>query len=262
MPMHDPPPKKRRFSQTSISFASESSSNSASSSSCSSSPSSSSASSSSIVWVDHSQNSKFDSPMWKLGLFLSSEKKINGTYKVKCVICEQHHVVPAPVWNYDGTTNFLYHAEKIHPKEPKVVEWLHQKSSVAEQKKEAKVAEEKHLGQVAFAFLVLAFANISMRIIFSFMIMMQVLKQASLETFVRNVAKEDARPLQPGQSQPQWKTSARQSIVITRAIAEMIIRDGRHPYMVEGEGLKRLLKILEPRYVLPSRPYFTQVVAT
>ena len=168
-------------------------------------------------------------------------------------------MVPAPVWNYDGTTNFLYHAEKIHPKEPKVVEW---KSSVAEQKKEAKVAEEKHLGQVDFAFLVLAFANISMRIIFSFMIMMQVLKQASLETFVRNVAKEDARPLQPGQSQPQWKTSARQSIVITRAIAEMIIRDGRHPYMVEGEGLKRLLKILELRYVLPSRPYFTQVVAT
>ena len=96
VPMHDPPPKKRRFSQTSLSFASESSSNSASSSSCSSSPSSSSASSSSIVWVDHSQNSKFDSPMWKLGLFLSSEKKINGTYKVKCVICEQHHVVPAP----------------------------------------------------------------------------------------------------------------------------------------------------------------------
>ena len=80
--------------------------------------------------------------------------------------------------------------------------------------------------------------------------MLQVLKQASLETFVRNVAKEDARPLQPGQSQPQWKTSAPQSIVITITIAEMILRDGRHPYMVEGEGLKRLLKILEPQYVL------------
>ena len=66
----------------------------ASSSSFSSlSSSSSSSSQAEIKWVDRSLDPAFDSPIWKLDLLQCSESKINGSYLVKCVVCEQHHTL-------------------------------------------------------------------------------------------------------------------------------------------------------------------------
>ena len=66
--------------------------------------------------------------------------------------------------------------------------------------------------------------------------------------------------MQPGQTQPQWKFTASQSQLLTRAVAEVILRDGHHMSMVEGDGFIKLLRIVEPRFVLPSRTFFAQVI--
>ena len=74
------------------------------------------------------------------------------------------------------------------------------------------------------------------------------------------MTKADARAMQPGQTKAQWKFSAPQARVLTRAVAEVFIRDCLHPSMVEGAGFNKFVRIIEPRYVLPSRSYFTQVL--
>lgn len=89
-------------------------------------------------------------------------------------------------------------------------------------------------------------------------ILSQTLSQASLDSFLRPVAKADARAMQPGQTQPQWKITSPQSRLLIRATAEMVIRDAHHINMVEGEGFLRLFAIGEPRLVVPSRTYFAQ----
>ena len=66
--------------------------------------------------------------------------------------------------------------------------------------------------------------------------------------------------MQPGQTQPQWKFTASQSRLLTRAVAEVLVRDGHHISMVEGDGFRKLLRIVEPRFVLPSRTFFAQVI--
>jgi hypothetical protein len=86
--------------------------------------------------------------MWKLGLFHCSESKINGAYKVKCIVCEKRRVVPAAIWDYDGTKTFLYHATKVHPLVPEVADYIFQKSQQDSQKKAAKIKEEKELQHV------------------------------------------------------------------------------------------------------------------
>ena len=123
-------------------------SSSQASSSSSSSSSSSNSSSAHIIWIDRSHDSKFDSDMWQLDLFLCSETKINGAYKVKCVLCEKRHVIPPAIWDYDGTKTFLYHAAKVHPKEEKVAAYMFKKSQQDAKKKAAKIEEEKKLQHV------------------------------------------------------------------------------------------------------------------
>ena len=99
------------------------------------------------AWVDrYSDYKDWTSAVWKLGLFLCSSTKINNRFRVKCLVCEQHHA--SCVRDYDGTTLLSYHAEHDHPKEPKVAEWLHQKALIASKKKEERADEEHQLGQV------------------------------------------------------------------------------------------------------------------
>ncbi|XP_065671849.1 zinc finger BED domain-containing protein 6-like [Hydra vulgaris] len=49
------------------------------------------------------------------------------------------------------------------------------------------------------------------------------------------------------------------AIKITRLIAEMICTDNQPVSIVENPGFKRLLQILEPRYTIPSRKYFSTI---
>lgn len=83
----------------------------------------------------------------------SSEKLPKGSaisrYRVKCLVCESHN--SAWVKDYEGTNPFSYHAEHVHPKEPKVAEWLHQISVAADHQEEEKKASEQNLGKVCFA---------------------------------------------------------------------------------------------------------------
>ena len=48
---------------------------------------------------------------------------------------------------------------------------------------------------------------------------------------------------------------------ITEAIAYFISKDLQPYSVVENEGVQNLLSILEPRYVIPSRKYFTDGTA-
>jgi tRNA (cytidine32/guanosine34-2'-O)-methyltransferase len=48
--------------------------------------------------------------------------------------------------------------------------------------------------------------------------------------------------------------------IITRAIGLFIAQD-LWPYsIVENEGFRNMIHVLEPRYEIPSRPYFSNVV--
>jgi len=47
---------------------------------------------------------------------------------------------------------------------------------------------------------------------------------------------------------------------ITRSVAEMITLDNQSFSIVDDLGFKNLLRVLEPRYNLPSRCYFAEVV--
>ena len=80
-----------------------------------------------------------------------------------------------------------------------------------------------------------------------------------LDGFTRKVSKEDARAMIPGQQMPQWKFTSSQSQGATRMMAEWVILDGLHTTCLEGEGITKLLKVLEPRFVPPCRATFTHV---
>ena len=42
-----------------------------------------------IKWVDRYEDSNFSSGVWKLGIFMCSEKKVGQNYCMKCLICEK-----------------------------------------------------------------------------------------------------------------------------------------------------------------------------
>ena len=50
-----------------------------------------------------------------------------------------------------------------------------------------------------------------------------------------------------------WKFDAPPALAITKLVSEFIIRDCQHPFVVEGDGFGRLIRLLEPRYVVPNR---------
>jgi hypothetical protein len=73
------------------------------------------------------------------------------------------------------------------------------------------------------------------------------------------ISSSDARPLHDGETHPKWKFQAPQAVCLNRAVAEWIIRDTLHPAAIDGAGFTDLMKIAEPRYVLPSAQYFKTV---
>ena len=115
-------------------------------SSSSLSSSSSSSCRAEIKWVDRSRDPAFDSPIWNLDLFQCSESKINGSYLVKCVVCEQHHT--SFIRSHRGTKPFSDHAQSIHPKHPKVEAWLHEKAVQEENAKLKRAEDEGKLKEV------------------------------------------------------------------------------------------------------------------
>ena len=85
------------------------------------------------------------------------------------------------------------------------------------------------------------------------------MKQADLDGFVRTVARDNARPLHPGETMAKWKFDAHQAQALNRAVAEWIIRSGQHPSAIDGDGFDNLLQLAEPRYVVPTAQYFKDV---
>ena len=88
---------------------------------------------------------KFDSAVWKLGLFLCTEVKLpsTGKYHVKCIECN---------WTNDlsGTNPLAHHAESKHQDLPYVAEWLAAKRALAEEKRKEKEDSDTKLIQVCF----------------------------------------------------------------------------------------------------------------
>lgn len=58
----------------------------------------------------------------------------------------------------------------------------------------------------------------------------------------------------------QKRCSASRSVEITRHIAEMVSRDLRPVAVVDGPGFIKLLNVLEPGYVVPSRPHIMSIL--
>ena len=85
------------------------------------------------------------------------------------------------------------------------------------------------------------------------------MEQSCLDGFLRKVDKDNARPLQPGETIRKWRFDAPQARGLNRAIAEWVIRSGQHPSAIDGDGFDDLMKIAEPRYVKPCAQYFKDV---
>lgn len=66
--------------------------------------------------------------------------------------------------------------------------------------------------------------------------------------------------LSPFQLSAKLSKSSRRAASITDAIGYFIAKDMQPISAVEGVGFERLLKVLEPRYEIPSRKTFTERV--
>ena len=55
-------------------------------------------------------------------------------------------------------------------------------------------------------------------------------------------------------------SSSRRAREITSAMAQFIVKDLRPYVVVENEGFKNLIKVLEPKYSIPSRQHFSEKV--
>jgi len=51
-----------------------------------------------------------------------------------------------------------------------------------------------------------------------------------------------------------------QAAIVTDAILSMLVTDMRPLSMVEDEGFKKMVSILNPGYILPSRTHFTKLM--
>jgi len=54
-----------------------------------------------------------------------------------------------------------------------------------------------------------------------------------------------------------WDIDGEKTIAVNRAIMQMIALDLKPLCIVENSGFKKLLTILQPRFKIPSRYYFT-----
>ena len=72
--------------------------------------------------------------MWQIGIFKCSENK---------------QILSNSALHSSGSTPFLEHAERSHPKEPKFAEWIHQKAVDAAQQAQERAEEERSLRMFA-----------------------------------------------------------------------------------------------------------------
>ena len=59
------------------------------------------------------------------------------------------------------------------------------------------------------------------------------MKQADLDGFVRTVAKDNARPLHPGETLQNGNLMHIKVQALNRAVSEWIIRSGQHPSAID-----------------------------
>ena len=127
------------------------------------------------------------------------------------------------------------------------------------QKAQERDEEESKLKQVCAFWIWLCFLVFLIDGNYRYLPFVQKLAQSKLNGFVRPVSSSDARPLHDGETHPKWKFQATQADCLNRAVAEWIIGDTLHPAAIDGAGFTDLMKIAEPRYVLPSSQYFKTV---
>ena len=84
------------------------------------------------------------------------------------------------------------------------------------------------------------------------LVVFQVTKAGCLDSYLRPVKKEDDRPSSFDQEIVKWKFSS-------PPVCEFLLLD-KHPVTaIEGDGLERLIELLEPRYEFVSRAYMQHV---
>jgi hypothetical protein len=85
------------------------------------------------------------------------------------------------------------------------------------------------------------------------------MKVSGLDGYLRPVKKCELRPSSADQSIKQWSFAAPPALRLNKALLEFVLQDGLHSQVVEGDGFKSFVQILEPRYVIPSRVWFSHV---
>ena len=80
-------------------------------------------------------------------------------------------------------------------------------------------------------------------------------KQSSVPSLV--ASSQSGQPQISGFFGSKLPSSSQRSIAITNAILTFIVEDLRPFSVVENSGFKNLVNVLEPRYTIPSRQYFS-----
>ncbi len=76
----------------------------------------------------------------------------------------------------------------------------------------------------------------------------------------QKTTQQQQQPTLPSLFQAKFPANSDRAQKITNAIAIFMALDMRPFSVVENEGFKYLLSVLEPRYLLPSRAHFSQNV--
>ena len=85
------------------------------------------------------------------------------------------------------------------------------------------------------------------------------MQAGGLDGYLRRIYAGDARPSSLASGMPIWKFNTSQHQALTRSLVDFLLLDGHHVYAVEGPGLRKLLKLAEPRFEPPSRTYIQHV---
>ena len=84
------------------------------------------------------------------------------------------------------------------------------------------------------------------------------MKAGCLDGYMRSISKDQARPSSLPHEIWTWKAGTKQHTTLQRAFLDFILIDKLPLSEVEGEGIRQLMQLLEPRFEPPGRTFVSQ----
>ena len=157
---------------------------------------------------------------------------------MKCVVCEQHHSPWSKFHKGGKLSRIMLNAviQKSRRLLPGCMTERRKKKKRSRSELKRKATSSRYV--FGLGLFVCHFSSLHS---------LQKMEQSKLDWFVRTVAKDNARPLPPGETMAKWKFEAPQALALNRAVGDCVIRSGQHHSAIDGDGFDDILKLAEPR---------------